>query len=583
MKKENVFLFSIVFMLSISSGVYAQENVSIFNNPSAILQSSAGITPDSKFYFIENSLLSLFRSDIDNKDKKVAEIVAMILDGKLDEAKIALDKYNQYANQVEKDINPDQKQRAEESAAAIYNALKEIEGELSEEQKKEFFEDIVEKEGKIVTAAEIAGRIKELCEMLSKIDPNEYSRVCRTGDDSPEWHKRLDRELTEGQRQEAKLFGDIMSECFRTAGQQCRCDEIPFRDFAETCKTAAPLATACEINSDENACEQLDELEMPELPEHLQDVFDRLEGNIRESQFDLHMPPECREAGAKSPKECAKIMIQTNAPEECRDALLAADVKNEREGREICEEIMFKLNAPEECVEKGVRNPKECGKLMFQLNAPKECIDAGLTGENRNDPKECERIMREKGPENRGPGGFNVDCRRIQNPEERLKCYDGALSGAEFERNFEEHRGETGEFQWPPPCREANTLTRESCERTMREWGERQRQENRFEPQQPMPPQGFIPPEGMMPPREFNEPAEPAPTETITPPSDGTTTSGTDTTTSGTDTTTSSGGTGSGDSGTTTTTDPTTTNTDTNTAPTGAFVLNDGFSKYYFG
>ncbi|MBI4116119.1 hypothetical protein HY449_00060 [Candidatus Pacearchaeota archaeon] len=575
MKKWAILLAFIFLTLSFSFMLSAQENETnstadiSFIDETAELSESEGITPDSNFYFIDG-FFDRFGDDIKVREEKIAEIRAMIKEGKIENAREALEKYKEYADKLEEEVNPDKKEEAKRSAAAIYNALRGIESELSGENKKEFFDDIIEKEGKIVTAAEIAGRIKELCETLAKIDPNEYSRVCRTDGNSPEWHKNLDRELTEGQRQEAKLFGDIMSECFRTAGQQCRCDEIPFRDFAETCEIAAPLATACEINKDEKACEQMDDLEMPELPEHLQDIMDDLEDDVSGSRIDLHMPGECREAGATSPDECRRIMIETNAPEECRAALLAAEVKNEREGREICEKIMFELNAPEECIEKGLKDPKECGKLMFQLNAPQECIDAGITGENRNDPKECEKIMREKGPgDERGRGPeFNVDCRKIQNPEERLKCYDGALSGAEFGRNFEERRGE-GDFQWPPPCREANTLTRESCEQTMRKWGESQRQE-RFEPQQQMPPQEFIPPEGMTPPPEFNEPTEPAPTETTTPPSDGTTTSGTDATIN----------TDSGSDGTTTT-------TDTNTAPTGAAVSNEKFNgnsflKYFF-
>ncbi|MEK6819872.1 MAG: hypothetical protein AABY03_01585 [Nanoarchaeota archaeon] len=71
------------------------------------------------------------------------------------------------------------------------------------------------------------------------------------------------------------------------------------------------------------------------------------------------MPKECSEAGTTNPKECMRIMIQTHAPEECRDALIEANVQNEREAREICEKIMFEINAPEECIEAGLRDYKE--------------------------------------------------------------------------------------------------------------------------------------------------------------------------------------------------------------------------------
>ncbi|MEK6852344.1 MAG: hypothetical protein AABX59_00545, partial [Nanoarchaeota archaeon] len=211
---------------------------------------------------------------------------------------------------------------------------------------------------------------------------------------------------------------------------------------AEMCSIAAPLATACEINKDEEACEKMDNLEMPELPQHLQRVFDSLEGDISGAQFDLHMPKECIDAGAKTPKDCAKVMIQTHAPEECKEELLSRNIQNEREAREICEEIMFKSNAPEECISAGLKDPKECGKLMFRANAPQECVDAGLTGDNRGDDKKCREIMDSLGGEGRegqGPrGGFGGNCREIQNSEERLKCYDGAISGVgEFRDNFD--------------------------------------------------------------------------------------------------------------------------------------------------
>jgi len=52
---------------------------------------------------------------------------------------------------------------------------------------------VIVQEKDIATAAAIASKIKELCVALSELDPREYSRVCRTQDDSqaPEWHREL--------------------------------------------------------------------------------------------------------------------------------------------------------------------------------------------------------------------------------------------------------------------------------------------------------------------------------------------------------------------------------------------------------
>ncbi len=504
MHKRGALIIFLSLLLFSFGAVHAQDETNdstIFSEveleyPDAKLQTNAGISPDSFFYFFD-SFFDRFGDDLIVREERIAEIREMIRGGKIEEAREALERYEALADKLEAEIDPEKRDEARRGAAAIRNAILEIASEIPDEFKEEFISSILEREEAIITSAEISSRIKELCESLSEIDPLEYSRVCKIDDDSPEWNKQLDRELTEEQRAEAIKFGEIMSECFKTSGQQCRCDEIPFTEFAEMCSVAAPLATACEINDNETACEQLDNLEMPELPPHLQDVFDSLEGDIAESQFELHIPRECREAGATNPRDCTRIMIQTHAPEECRDALMEANVKNEREAREICEKIMFELNAPEECIKSGLTDPKECGRLMFQQNAPQECLDAGLTGDHRSDQKKCEVIMREKG----GPGGFGspalgIRCREIQNPEERLSCYDAALSGAEG--SYVEKRGEPP-GGWPEPCQKANALTRDSCEQVMREWGERQRQE--FEQFQPS--SEFVEPQ---PQQEFTEP-----------------------------------------------------------------------------
>ncbi len=448
-----LFIF-ILLIIGSSNTVFAQKNSSFDEFSDARLETSAGTTPDSLFYFLDE-FFDNFGDDINVKEEKVAEIKVMIETGNLEAARISLDKYYQYADYLEKEISPDSTEEAKKSAAAIRNTLTKLEEQLQDADKKEFVDEVLKKEDLIVTSAEIADKIKELCEQLSALDPVEYSRVCTTSENAPDWRKKLDRKLTEEQRQEAIKFGEIMSQCFKTSGQECKCEEIPFAEFAEMCSIAAPLAVRCEVQGDESACEKLDNLEMPELPPHLQDVFDSLEGDVSEAQFDLHLPKECRDAGATNPKECSRVMIETHAPEECRQTLIEANVQNEREAREICEKIMFELNAPEECVEKGLTNPKECGKLMFQLNAPKECLDAGLTGESRSDEKKCREIMEQQrqgeGPEGfRGPrGGFGgANCHGIQNPEERLKCYDGAAGGAqEYRNNYEERSMETQDAQ----------------------------------------------------------------------------------------------------------------------------------------
>ena len=364
-----------------------------------------GTTPDSFWYFLD-TMFDGFSDDIAVKEEKVAEIKAMIEKGDLESARKALKHYKEYAEELGKEIDPKDEEAAKRSSLAIEKALTQIEDKLSADDKKEFYDDILDNEEKITTAVEIASKIKDLCQSLSEIDPNEYYRICKTDDGAPEWQKKLHEDLTDEQKQEAKKFGKIMSQCFKTSGQDCKCEEIPFPAFADACSQAAPLATACDVDGDEAACDKLDNLEMPELPDHLQDVFDELE-DMNEDKYEMHMPRECVEAGATTPKECSKVMIETGAPEECKQALLDSGCERERECRKICDKIMMELHAPE-CVEKGI-----------------------------TDPRECEDFFRKNGPEmHRGPGGprggpmIDFNCKEIQDPTERLDCFDKASSQA---------------------------------------------------------------------------------------------------------------------------------------------------------
>lgn len=427
-----------------------QEIEKEFEN--AELKEGAGITPDNAFYFIEDGILSNFRGDLENREKKVAEIQAMVESGNIDAAKESLERYERYADNLEREVNPERRDDAFRSAVAIRRTINEITDDIPEENREEFT-NVLEREENIVTATEISSKIKELCETLSKLDPLEYSRICKTEEDSPRWQKDLNQKLTKEQEQEAKAFFEIMSQCFDTSGKQCRCEDISVSAFAEKCSTIAPLAAECN-DGNENACDEMEKIEKEEpiedlLPEHLQGVLSRLEGRYNEDRYDMRMPPECIEEGATTPKECMKVMFRLNAPEECQAALERGEINpsNEREARESCEKIMFKANAPPECVEAGVTNPKECGKIMFKANAPEECIAAGITGENRGDEKKCREIMenqrREEGPREGGFRGGN--CGGIQDSTERLKCYDSASQG--FGEQFERAEGDRREVR----------------------------------------------------------------------------------------------------------------------------------------
>ncbi len=332
-----------------------------------------GIAPDSSLYFIDQ-FFDQFGDELTVKEERVAEIKLMVENEDYESAKIALEGYYDYAEKLEQEVSPERKEEVIESAALIEQVLNDLESQIHEDYKEEFVDDIINQESDIATAAEIADKINELCRELSELDPVQYYEICKTDDDSPKWLQELDEDLTNEQIAEAKNFGEIMSECFETSGQDCRCEEIPFDEFADVCSKAAPLAVACDIEGDEEACDLLNEIEMPELPEHLQEVFDDLEDDIKESQYDMH------------------------TPEECKDAILEADVSTEEEGREICDKIMMEIYSPE-CVEAGITDQSECDDFYDDFY--------GEVNEENN-------------------FYIDFDCQEIEDSMERLDCYDKA-------------------------------------------------------------------------------------------------------------------------------------------------------------
>ncbi len=497
MKQRLMSFITVIIVLFTSLSVLAAED--IYKDVENVeLQENAGLTPDSPFYFIDEKIENFLVGDdpekaLAYKEEKIAEALQMIEEGKTQEAKAALNSAQEFGNIIEKEVSPEIEKRARESSKAVKKVVGDIQDNLEGEKWDEIREILQEQNDqsdKIALAATISKKIQTLCESLADLDPKQYADTCQTGDDAPRWQQRLDKKLTAEQREEAEEFFGIMSSCFKNP-RECPCEKIKIKSFSEKCSEIAPLAAQCE-DGDEDACERMDQIEDPIklLPPHLQEVMNDIEGQYGEAQYDLHMPKECVQAKATSPKECMKIMFMEHSPPECKEALEQGKIsfENEQEARRACEKIMFAVNAPPECVQAvedgkiDFSNPREagkaCEKIMFESNAPKECINAGITGEDPRDPERCREVMHEmgamQGPMQGERGSSPMpDCRRIEDAEERLKCYDNALTGFGGEGPPMDHEPNPENF--PPPCREAKAIDRESCEKIMREWGENQR------------------------------------------------------------------------------------------------------------
>lgn len=492
MQKRAALLFIVLVLALLPLALAAENSTNSTNSTAADVESTAseeieastedptatlpeaGITPDSNFYFIEDSILSKFRSDLSNVERKAAEIKEMIEQGKIDEARIALARFNEYADRLETEIDPEHEEEAARIAAAIRNEISRLQVNIPQEAREEF-QAVVGRSDEIKTAAEIAGKIKELCQTLSSLDPLQYEQTCKTNDDAPQWQKELDKELTAEQKKEAEAFFKTMSSCMRDPAN-CQCNEISVKSFADACSEIAPLIAKCEQQGDEEACRQVEEMPDPVdlLPEHLQAVMEQLENRYNDDRMDRFMPPECKEAGATTPKACMEVMFRANAPEECIAAVDSGDIdlSNERKAREQCE------------------------RIMYESNAPQECIDAGLTGERQSDHKKCREIMESLGQEGRGEGpnrgpGPGYECQRIQDSEERLDCFDNALKntreGGYGPRDGMGYGdpGRQGEIDdgrsFPEQCREAKALTPESCRKVMEEYSEKMYGQRRYE------------------------------------------------------------------------------------------------------
>jgi hypothetical protein len=417
----------------------------------------AGITEDSFLSFLDFD----FGPAHEVSAEKAAEIAEMIEKGASEEdIRKALEKFEKFNKRFLENADPAEREEFRRNAAAIRKRFRKL--DLTEEEREEFLDGIDEGLKKSATAVEISNKIKDLCEALSELGPLEYARTCKTkeGDGSQDWKRKLDDDLTKEQEKKAIEFGEIMTECFKTSGETCRCEDISFTEFAEECAIIAPLAYACDVLDDEDSCDKMDAREeevdiFDLLPDYLQDVLDDIEDQYMEAEFDHHIPRACEDAGITGREDdarerCFKIMVEREAPKPCSDAIKSGRIKisNERAFREACEMIMFEEDAPRECIDAGIDNFRDCGEFMFSQNAPQECIDAGLTGEHRSDMRECERLTRDfDDHDRRGLNrGSNIDCGRIEDPGKRLECFDKALREAhdrrddhdDFDRRFED-------------------------------------------------------------------------------------------------------------------------------------------------
>ncbi|MSS75273.1 hypothetical protein EXS73_03630, partial [Candidatus Pacearchaeota archaeon] len=161
-----------------------------------VFETDAGIGPDSIFYGIDTFLDDTFGDPLEVREERAAELAEALEAEDEESATEAKEGYDASADEVEAEITPEDEERATQSARAIQGHLKRFD--------HAFARDVDAREERIATAAEVSSMIKELCTKLAKLDPDEYSRTCRTDDKAPQWQQKMHKALTEEQRQEAE-------------------------------------------------------------------------------------------------------------------------------------------------------------------------------------------------------------------------------------------------------------------------------------------------------------------------------------------------------------------------------------------
>ncbi|NQV91534.1 hypothetical protein HQ489_03595 [Candidatus Woesearchaeota archaeon] len=373
-----------IILLSLASFAYADEpNFDV--NP--------GLTPDSPFYFIDE----FFEGTPDNpqeaqefREEKIAEALAMAREGKKEYAKIALKRAGEYGDILEKEITPEMEDRIKKRKSETHDVFSYISEEIPE-LKEETLKQISQDE-KISLAAEVSGKIQTLCNSLSKLDPKQYAETCKSNDDSPQWLKKQHEDLSQDQKEHAKIFAKKLQQCMNSP-KDCDCEGMGVKSFESICKQESTKMAACR-SGDQEACSSTSKDFNPAdyLPDYLIDVmFDMMENDRNEDDQDPKEDDFCGEGDDQA----------------------------------------------------------ECRSQEFKKKAPQECLDAGLTGSSTEDFKKCREIFEKnnKEKEEKNDEDKNQDnpykCMDVEDKAEKLKCFEKMFGGFkeeygdDFDNSFE--------------------------------------------------------------------------------------------------------------------------------------------------
>ncbi len=356
-----------------------------------------GLTPDSPFYFLDE----IFEFNCDSSpekaqqcwEEKMAEAWAVAKKKDPEAVKKAFAHGSRYAAVLEKEATPEMEQALKEKAKIVKSALQEIPREVPELELE--VQQQLEKTDKIKLAAEVSGKIKELCKTLSELDPAQYAETCKAAGDAPRWQRELDQELTREQQEKAARFKALMLQCMENPGN-CACD-IGIKSFDDACITESRLFAACK-EGDENACASMGQQEI-ELPDYLRRVMEGMQ-----QEFEKKFGKEGFGYGKEMKGE-------------------------EAEGREFGEEQMREMRVfMEECQKE---KPKEtCMQEAMERFGTSASIVPPSTPIAQ--PMPLPGIPVQPGPPERIIE-FGRDCHAVKDLQEKVRCFEDFYNKAQGE------------------------------------------------------------------------------------------------------------------------------------------------------
>ena len=223
-----------------------------------IVEESAGMTPDSPFYFVDEIVDKIEIATAEGEEK--AEVAANIAAEKVAEAKLMSDKNltsetlralgnANVSSLVEGEVSPELKELTQEKMEFIKKLLAEMEQTIPEDLSaiQALIDAQQTQAEKNKIAAELAEKIGDFCDKLAQEDYSLMEAEPRCNpEQAPEWLKEfIETDLQKREQEATKEVLSMITQCIEDP-RQCDCDSIPVESHKQDCIENSALAVRCE-------------------------------------------------------------------------------------------------------------------------------------------------------------------------------------------------------------------------------------------------------------------------------------------------------------------------------------------------